>query len=112
MSVDLLDWQARVVEARDRIHALVRETPVAVIEGEKRVRSARAYLKLEHLQTTGSFKLRGAANKVLSLSPELRAALSPPPPAITGWAWPRPRGIAELTPRSLFLRRSRPRSFA
>ena len=73
MSVDLLDWQARMVEARDRIHALVRETPVAVIEGEKRVRSARAYLKLEHLQTTGSFKLRGAANKVLSLSPEVAA---------------------------------------
>ncbi|WP_411034075.1 hydroxyectoine utilization dehydratase EutB [Shinella sp. BYT-45] len=30
-------------------------------------------LKLEHHQTTGSFKLRGATNAVLSLSPEARA---------------------------------------
>ena len=73
MSVDLLDWQARVVEARDRIHALVRETPVALIVGKEYAGSARAYLKLEHLQTTGSFKLRGAANKVLSLSPDVAA---------------------------------------
>ena len=28
------------------------------------------YLKLENLQETGSFKLRGAANKILSLTPE------------------------------------------
>jgi threonine dehydratase len=31
------------------------------------------YLKLENLQHTGSFKLRGAMNKLLSLSPEERA---------------------------------------
>lgn len=31
------------------------------------------HLKLESLQATGSFKLRGAANKILSLAPEERA---------------------------------------
>jgi threonine dehydratase len=71
MSVDVLDWQVRIVEARDRIHGMVRETPVALIEGEDRLGSAQAYLKLEHLQTTGSFKLRGAANKVLGLPPDV-----------------------------------------
>ncbi len=73
MSIDLLEWQARIVEARDRIRGVVRETPVALIEGEARLGSARAYLKLEHLQRTGSFKLRGAANKVLSLSSDVAA---------------------------------------
>jgi threonine dehydratase len=34
---------------------------------------AQVYLKLENLQKTGSFKLRGAANKVLSLSAEQSA---------------------------------------
>ena len=32
------------------------------------------YAKLEQLQTTGSFKLRGAANKIMSLTPEAAAA--------------------------------------
>ncbi len=32
------------------------------------------YLKLENLQKTGSFKLRGALNKILQLSPEQRQA--------------------------------------
>jgi threonine dehydratase len=35
---------------------------------------ANVYLKLENLQHTGSFKLRGAFNKLLSLTPEERAA--------------------------------------
>jgi threonine dehydratase len=33
-----------------------------------------AYAKLEQLQTTGSFKLRGATNKLMSLSPQEAAA--------------------------------------
>ena len=68
MSIDLGDWQHRIVEARDRIDGMVDLTPVALVEGEARLSSARVFLKLEHLQRTGSFKLRGAANKVLSLS--------------------------------------------
>ncbi len=71
MTVDLLEWQRRIVEARQRIRPLVRETPVVLIEGEAEFGSAQAYLKLEHLQNTGSFKVRGAANKVLSLLPDV-----------------------------------------
>ena len=38
-----------------------------------RALGVRLYVKTENLQTTGSFKLRGALNKVLSLAPEARA---------------------------------------
>ena len=70
MASDLSEWHARIDEASGRIYALAQQTPVALIEDDQRLGSARAFLKLEHLQRTGSFKLRGATNKVLSLSPE------------------------------------------
>ena len=50
-----------IEEAAGRIYALVRETPLVPLPGE-------AYAKLEQLQTTGSFKLRGATNKLMSLT--------------------------------------------
>jgi threonine dehydratase len=70
MTDDLSKWRARIDEASGRIYRLVQPTPVALIEDDQRISSARAFLKLEHLQRTGSFKLRGATNKVLGLSPE------------------------------------------
>jgi len=70
MPTDLSEWMARIAEASRRIYELVQQTPVALIEDDLRLDSARAFLKLEHLQRTGSFKLRGATNKVFSLSPE------------------------------------------
>lgn len=64
-----LDWFEMICAARKRIYGLVSETPVEVVNNETRIpESTQAFLKLEHLQKTGSFKLRGAANKVLSLS--------------------------------------------
>lgn len=73
MKTNLTEWLDRIDEAHGRIYELVRETPVARIEGEPRAAGARAWLKLEHLQATGSFKLRGATNKILSLTPESAA---------------------------------------
>ena len=70
MPTDLSEWMARIAEASRRIYELVQQTPVALIEDDLRLDSARAFLKLEHLQRTGSFKLRGATSKVFSLSPE------------------------------------------
>ena len=70
MASDSREWHARIVEASARIYELVQQTPVVPVEDDPRVGSVRAFLKLEHLQNTGSFKLRGATNKVLSLSPE------------------------------------------
>jgi threonine dehydratase len=70
MPSDLSAWRARIAEACGRIYALAQQTPIALVEDDQRLGSTRALLKLEHLQRTGSFKLRGATNKVLSLSPE------------------------------------------
>jgi threonine dehydratase len=61
--------------ACDRIYGLVRQTEVTRLPSDPRVSaSTRAYAKLEQLQVTGSFKLRGATNKVLSLSQEAAAS--------------------------------------
>ncbi len=57
-----------ILQAHDRIRPMVRETPVEFAP------ELGAWLKLEHLQKTGSFKLRGACNKVALLTPEQASA--------------------------------------
>src|SRR4029434_5784348 len=59
-----------IIEAESRIRPLARETPVDRSLHLSRLGDADVYLKLEHLQHTGSFKLRGATNKILSLDGE------------------------------------------
>jgi threonine dehydratase len=62
-------------EAANRVYSLVRETPLVPLPGNGRAPdSGIAYAKLEQLQSTGSFKLRGATNKLMSLSPQEAAA--------------------------------------
>jgi threonine dehydratase len=73
MDTDLRLWRSRIEEARNRIYQLVQETPVARLADEPKAASVQTFLKLEHLQKTCSFKLRGATNKLLSLSPEQAA---------------------------------------
>jgi threonine dehydratase len=69
------DLIALIEEAFNRIYDLAQRTPVAILPHDSRIPpSTRAYAKLEQLQTTGSFKLRGAVNKILSLPPEVAAA--------------------------------------
>lgn len=59
-----------VKEARNRIASIVKKTPLiqSVILTEKLGRPV--YLKLENVHEIGAFKIRGAANKMLSLSEE------------------------------------------
>ncbi|MFL6752634.1 MAG: threonine/serine dehydratase [Sphingomicrobium sp.] len=57
-----------VLEAAERISGLVERTPL--IESE--IAGERVWLKCECLQTGGAFKLRGATNRLLQLSPEER----------------------------------------
>lgn len=60
-----------VYQARKRIEDLIWQTPVIgdlVIAGQSGAEIV--HLKLECLQNTGSFKVRGAANKILSLTAE------------------------------------------
>ena len=57
--------EAAILAAYERIKPVVRETPV-----EHSPALGGAYLKLEHLQHTGSFKFRGASHKLARLTPE------------------------------------------
>ncbi|MDU9032981.1 hydroxyectoine utilization dehydratase EutB [Pseudomonas corrugata] len=59
--------------ARQRIGALVRCTPMEHSPSLSRLVGVAVYLKLESLQITGSFKLRGASNAVAQLSPAQKA---------------------------------------
>jgi threonine dehydratase len=54
--------------ARARIQDRVRRTPCARAEELSRTSGADAFLKLENVQRTGSYKERGALNRLLSLS--------------------------------------------
>lgn len=60
--------------AREKIAPLVRRTPLVTSPALSDDLDATIVLKLENLQATGSFKIRGAANKVLSLSNQEREA--------------------------------------
>lgn len=64
---------ADVMMAKRRIRDYARETPLIRAEGLERLfRGAEIWLKLENLQHTGSFKIRGVANKMLCMTPEER----------------------------------------
>jgi threonine dehydratase len=65
---------AEIEAARARIAAVVRETPVYGSETFSRMAGRQILLKAENLQRTGSFKLRGALNKVATLSEAERTA--------------------------------------
>ena len=60
--------------AENRIRPYVRETPLEHSPFLSRTCRSEVYLKLENLQMTGSFKLRGAANKLLTLTAQEREA--------------------------------------
>lgn len=65
---------ARMVEeAARRIRDFVTETPLEPVPELLPGHSGGIFFKLENLQQTGSFKLRGASNKVLSLDSEQSA---------------------------------------
>jgi threonine dehydratase len=65
---------ADIHEARQRLHGIVEETPVYVSETFSRLCGRPVRLKAENLQRTGSFKIRGAVNKLATLSPVEREA--------------------------------------
>jgi threonine dehydratase len=69
MSIQITDIEA----ARARIRDWVYLTPSATSETFSRLTGCKVSFKLENLQMTGSFKERGALNKLLLLTPEERA---------------------------------------
>jgi threonine dehydratase len=65
---------ADIEAARARIAGVARVTPVYSSETLGRRAGRAVFLKAENLQRTGSFKIRGAVNKIAALTPEERAA--------------------------------------
>src|ERR1700744_913085 len=61
---------ADVKAARDRLNGAIYRTPFARSETLSRQTGQSIFLKLENLQMTGSFKERGALNKIALLTPE------------------------------------------
>ncbi|MER9879500.1 MULTISPECIES: hydroxyectoine utilization dehydratase EutB [unclassified Mesorhizobium] len=59
--------------ARERIAGKVERTPTVTSRSLSQHLGEPVYLKLEHRQTTGAFKLRGASNAIASLTEEERA---------------------------------------
>ncbi len=60
----------RIKDARERIAHIIHETPILASQHLSEQWQKRIWLKLENLQPTGAFKIRGAANAILSLSEE------------------------------------------
>ena len=58
-------------EAQERLRGVARVTP---LNGAKTL-GRNVYMKAENLQLTGAFKLRGAYNKLCTLTEEERAVL-------------------------------------
>ena len=58
--------------ARKRLTSVVQATPLQPSRAVSSVAGATTFLKCEHLQRTGSFKLRGAYNRIVTLSQEER----------------------------------------
>jgi threonine dehydratase len=59
-----------VDEAHERIRPFAVRTPCRLSPGLSRAIDAEVFLKLENLQLSGSFKLRGVVNKIRSLAPD------------------------------------------
>jgi threonine dehydratase len=66
------DWET-ITRVHERIQPWIHRTPVLTSASIDALVGAQIFFKCENLQKTGSFKIRGATNGVLSLSVEDRA---------------------------------------
>jgi threonine dehydratase len=62
-----------ILSSRSAARAVTETTGVRLGSGGPAGREPRLFLKAEHLQVTGSFKTRGATNRVLTLRPDERS---------------------------------------
>ena len=87
--MDLAIQADDVRAAAERIRPLARRTPVFTSAGFDAEAGMRVFFKCENLQRGGAFKIRGAANLILSLpEAELAAAWWPIPRGTTHRRWP------------------------
>jgi len=74
MAVDTAPGLTEIQEARARLEGVARVTPVYGSETISKKVGRSVSLKAENLQRTGSFKIRGAVNKIATLSDRERRA--------------------------------------
>jgi len=60
----------KIEEAKERISTVIKKTPLMYSELFSELSGNEVYIKPENLQKTGSFKIRGAYNKISQLSEE------------------------------------------
>jgi threonine dehydratase len=68
LAVDTAPTLSEIQEARERLEGIARVTPVYGSETLSKLAGRDVCLKAENLQRTGSFKVRGAVNKIATLS--------------------------------------------
>jgi threonine dehydratase len=68
------EWGRRVLRAHDRIRSYVTRTAIEDLSEISPQDSVRVFAKMENRQETGSFKLRGATNKIRLLTPDEASA--------------------------------------
>lgn len=66
----MFDIKKAILEAEARIRPYVRKTPLERSEALSKTLKNQVFLKYENYQITGAFKVRGAMNKLLSLTPD------------------------------------------
>jgi threonine dehydratase len=74
LATETVPTLAEIRAARERIEGIARVTPVFVSETFSRLVGRDVQLKAEALQRTGAFKIRGAVNRVATLTESERAA--------------------------------------
>jgi threonine dehydratase len=74
LAVDIAPKLSEIQEARERLAGIARVTPVYGSETLSKLAGRDVCLKAENLQRTGSFKVRGATNKIATLSKGERRA--------------------------------------
>jgi len=62
-----------VLEARERVRETARHTPLEYSHTYSEMTGAEIHLKLENVQRTGAFKIRGATNRIARLTGDERA---------------------------------------
>src|ERR1700757_2630459 len=86
-----------VQAAAARIKGAVLRSPFLRADGISRLTGAEVYIKYDHLQATGAFKERGAANRIALLTPAERArGVAALPPATQPGAVPRHAALAGI----------------
>jgi threonine dehydratase len=68
LAIDTAPSLSEIQEARERLAGIARVTPVYGSETLSKLAGRDVCLKAENLQRTGSFKVRGATNKIATLS--------------------------------------------